>query len=114
MCVHFEVKILPQAHEFIRSLNPKMRAKVYRGIDLLKLFGFRLTEPHAKTLKSDEGLKELRVKVATDICRLFYFHHKEKLYVCTSGYTKKTDKTDEQEIQRALRIRNDFIKEYGV
>lgn len=114
MCMNFEVKVLPPAHEFIRSLNPKMRAKVYRGIDLLKLFGFRLAEPHAKTLKSAEGLKELRVKVATDICRLFYFHHKEKLYVCTSGYTKKTDKTDEQEIQRALRIRNDFLKEYGV
>jgi phage-related protein len=112
--MHFEVKILPQAHDFIRSLNPKMRAKVYRGIDLLTLFGFRLSEPHAKTLKNAEGIKELRVKVATDICRLFYFHHKEKLYVCTSGYIKKTDKTDEQEIQRALRIRNDFLQEYGL
>jgi phage-related protein len=112
--MHFEVKVLPQAHEFICGLNPKMRAKVYRGIDLLKLFGFRLSEPHAKTLKNVEGLKELRVKVATDICRLFYFHHKQKLYVCTSGYIKKTAKTDEQEIQRALRIRNDFLKEYGL
>jgi hypothetical protein len=40
--MHFEVKILPQAHEFIQSLNPKMRAKLYRGIDLLKLFGYQL------------------------------------------------------------------------
>jgi phage-related protein len=110
----FEVKVLPPAHEFIRGLNPKMRAKVFRGIDLLKLFGFRLSEPHVKTLKNAEGLKELRVKVASDICRLFYFHYKEKLYVCTSGYIKKTDKLDEQEIQRALRIRNDFLQEYGV
>jgi phage-related protein len=112
--MHFEVKILPPAHEFIRSLNPKMRAKVYRGIDLLKLFGFRLTEPHSKALKSAKGLKELRVKVAADICRLFYFYHKEKVYICTSGYIKKTDKTDEQEIQRALKIRNDFLQEYSV
>jgi len=50
--MHFEVKVLPPAYDFICSLNPKMRAKVYRGIDLLKLFGFRLCEPHAKTLKS--------------------------------------------------------------
>jgi phage-related protein len=111
MC--FKVKVLPPAYEFIRSLNPKMRAKVYRGIDLLKLFGFRLSEPHAKTLKNSEGLKELRVKVATDICRIFYFHHRENLYICTSGYIKKTDTTDEREIQRALRIRNNFIREYG-
>lgn len=112
--MHFEVKVLPPAHEFIRNLNPKMRAKVYRGIDLLKLFGFRLSEPHVKTFKNVEGLKELRVKVANDICRLFYFHHKEKLYVLTSGYTKKTDKTDKKEIQRALRIRNNFLQEYDV
>ncbi len=112
--MRFKVKVLPPAHEFIRSLNPKMRAKVYRGLDLLKLFGYQLSEPHAKTIRNTEGLKELRVKVATDICRLFYFHYKENLYVCTSGYIKKTDKTDEQEIQRALRIRNDFLQEYGV
>jgi phage-related protein len=110
--MHFEVKILPSAYDFISSLNPKMKAKLYREIDLLKLFGFRLCQPHAKTLKNAGGLKELRVKVATDICRLFYFHHNEKLYVCTSGYIKKTDKMDEQEIQRALRIRNDFLQEY--
>ncbi len=77
--MHYEVKVLPQAYEFICNLNPKMR-----------------------------------VKVATDMCRLFYFHHKETLYVCTSGYVKKTDKTDRQEIQRALRLRNDILQEYGL
>lgn len=109
--MEFEGRVLPEAYEFIQSLSPKMRAKVYRGIDLLKLFGFRLAEPHSKTLKNAEGLKELRVKVATDICRIFYFFHKERVYVCTSGYIKKTDKTDEMEILKALKIRSDFIKE---
>lgn len=112
--MNFEVLVLPRAHEFIRSLNPKMRAKVYRGIDLLKCFGFQLAEPHAKMLKNAEGIKELRIKVGTDICRIFYFHHKEKLYVCTSGYSKKTDKTDTQEILRAITLRNDFLKEYNL
>jgi phage-related protein len=52
--------------------------------------------------------------LASDICRVFYFHYRERLYVCTSGYIKRADKTDVQEIQRALRIRNDFLQEYGV
>jgi phage-related protein len=107
--MNFEVQVLPPAYDFIRSLPEKMRAKVYRGIDLLKLFGYRLGEPHAKTIKNAEGLKELRIKLATDICRIFYFHYKECLYVLTSGYIKKADKTDDQEIERALRIRNDFL-----
>lgn len=103
--------ILLPAHDFINGLPEKMRAKVYRGIDLLKLFGYRLGEPHVKTLKNAEGLKELRVKLATDICRLFFFHHKGLLYVVTSGYIKKTDKTNEQEILRALKIRNEFLRD---
>jgi phage-related protein len=106
----FEVIVLPPAYEFINGLPEKMRAKVYRGIELLKLFGYRLGAPHAKGLKNTEGLKELRIKLATDICRIFYFHYKETLYIATSGYIKKADKTDEQEIQRALRIRNDFFR----
>jgi phage-related protein len=108
--MHFEVKVLPTAYDFIRSLPEKMRAKVFRGIDLLKLFGYRLGEPHAKTLNNTEGLKELRIKVATDICRIFYFHHKDNLYVLTSGFIKKTDKTDQQEIERALKLRDDFLR----
>ena len=104
------MNVLPAAYEFIRSLPDKMRAKVFRGIDLLKLFGYRLGEPHAKTLKNAEGLKELRIKVATDICRIFYFHHKDNLYVQTSGYIKKTDKTDQQEIERALKLRDEFLR----
>jgi phage-related protein len=110
--MQFDVKVLPQAHEFICSLPKKIRAKVYRGIDLLKLFGYQLCEPHAKIIKNAEGIKELRIKAATDICRIFYFHYQNRLYVCTSGYIKKSDKTDEQEIQRALRIRNDFLQEH--
>jgi phage-related protein len=107
----FEMIVLPPAVEFINGMPEKMRAKVYRGIELLKAFGYRLGAPHAKTLKNAEGLRELRIKLATDICRIFYFHYKDRLYVATSGYTKKTDKTDEQEIRRALKIRNEFLKE---
>ena len=107
------MKVLPQAFEFIRSLPDKMRAKVYREIDLLKVYGYQLGEPHAKALKNTEGLKELRIKIATNICRIFYFHYKDMVYVATSGYIKKSNKTDEREINRALRIRSEFIKEYG-
>lgn len=112
--MHYQVNVLPLAHEFIIKLPIKMRAKVYRGIDLLKLFGYQLGEPHAKTLKNAEGLKELRIKVASDICRVFYFHYKDKLYICMSGYIKKTDETDQKEIERALRIRNNFLQEYCI
>ena len=107
----FTVRLLAPAYDFIESLPGKMQNKVYRSIDLLREFGYRLPEPYSKTLKGTPGLKELRVKLATDICRLFYFHHKEKVYVVTSGYVKKKDKTDKEEIDRALRLMAEILKE---
>jgi phage-related protein len=36
---------------------------------------------------------------------------KEKVYVVTSGYVKKKDKTDKEEIDRALRLMAEILKE---
>ena len=109
--MEYTVKILPPALEFLDSLQPKLEAKAYRAILLLKTFGYQLGEPHAKTLVGADGLKELRVKVGTDICRIFYFHHKGAVYVATSGYIKKDIKTDRGEIERAMKLRRQFVEE---
>ena len=44
------------------------------------------------------------MKFASDIVRLFYFHHGGRLYVVTSGFAKKAGKTDPRELQRAVRL----------
>lgn len=109
--MQFEVLLLDPANEFIDSLPMKMQSKVYRTIDMLREFGYQLREPWSKTLQNTEGMKELRVKLASNICRLFYFHFKDKLYVVTSGYTKKQDKTDKNEIERAFYLMHKVILE---
>ena len=93
------IEVMSPAVDFINSLSPKLRAKALRAIELLKEFGFRLGEPHSKTL------------VGTDICRIFYFHYRSTLYVATSGYIKKEMKTDHGEIEKAQKLRKNFIEE---
>ena len=93
---------------FVQKLSVKMRAKVLRTIGLLEQFGLQLPAPHAKALKNCGGLRELRVKQGSDIVRLFYFHQKGKVYVVTSGYLKKTQKTNQREIARAIRLMKEF------
>ena len=63
--------------------------------------------PHGKALKGTEGLRELRIKFASDIVRLFYFHHGGRVYVITSGFVKKAGKTDPRELKRAIRLMRD-------
>ena len=99
---------MDSATGFVQKLAVKMRAKVLRTIGLLEQFGSKLPAPHAKVLKNCGGLRELRIKQGSDIVRLFYFHHKGKTYVVTSGYVKKTQKTNPREIRRAMRLMNEF------
>ena len=107
-----EVSILKPARDFICSLDSKMRAKIYRTIDLLKEFGIFLPEPHAKAIKSAKGLRELRIKLGSNICRLFYFYHKNNMFIITSGFIKKSQKTDKREIEKAINLMNTFLEDY--
>jgi len=103
----YEVRLLDPANEFLELCSSKMQAKILRTIDLLETFGPNLPQPHAKKLTGYD-LKELRVKLGSDIIRMFYFHHKNKIYIITSGYTKKTNKISKKEIKRALKLKAKF------
>jgi len=78
--IKYQVELTEEADEFLESLPHKMEAKARRAIDLLKEFGYLLSEPHSKKLNSVGDLHELRAKLGTDTCRLFYFFWKEKIY----------------------------------
>jgi mRNA-degrading endonuclease RelE of RelBE toxin-antitoxin system len=47
----YQVELTEEADEFLESLTPKIEAKARRAIDLLKEFGYLLSEPHSKKLK---------------------------------------------------------------
>ena len=56
-------------------MEPKLRAKAFRDIELLKNLGNDLREPHVKSIKGEKnkGIYELRIKFSNDIARIFYF-----------------------------------------
>lgn len=106
----FKIILLPEVIKFIDLLEPKMHPKTLRNIDLLKRFGYELTEPHSKYLKQFD-LYELRIKYASNIVRLFYSHYKERIYVITSGFTKKQNRTDKNVIAKALKLKKQFMED---
>ena len=109
--MNFEVQLTEEVSKFILSLPVKLQAKIQRTILLLQEFGYTLPEPHSKKITGTEKLFELRVKQGSNICRLFYFHWKRKIYIITSGYIKKSDKTDKRQIEKALKIMIQILEE---
>ncbi|KNZ42311.1 type II toxin-antitoxin system RelE/ParE family toxin [Acetobacterium bakii] len=95
---------------FLLSLQPKLRAKAYSEIELLKKHGTALREPYVKPIKgnNNKGIYELRIKFSTDISRIFYFSFQENTFVLLNGFIKKANKIPERELERARKYKTDY------
>ncbi len=94
--------------EFRQGLQVKVRAKVDRWLERLEHEGPNLPRPYADVLRGK--IRELRVNFSPHAYRLFYFFYKNKVIVITHAISKKTNKVPVNEIERAERIMDDYIK----
>ncbi len=107
----YEVRVLKSARSFIDEMDVKLKARVYWVIGLLNEMGPFLGEPYSKKIKKHKGLYELRVQSGNLGCRLFYFHSGQTVYVITSGFMKKQQKTPLREIDRAVALMKKYQEE---
>ena len=98
--------------DFIQSLEAKKQAKISREIDLLKIFGDELHYPHVDKVegKKYNDLKELRIKLATNIFRIFFFLPKDNTAILLHGIVKKTQKTPKKELDVALERMKEYLR----
>lgn len=101
--------------EFLDTLEPKLRAKAFRDIEVLRNLGGDLREPYVKPIKgsNNKGLYELRIKFSRDIARIFYFTYHNNRYIMLSGFVKKSMRTPSSEIEKARRYMEDYKRRSG-
>ncbi len=71
----------------------------------------RVPEKFFKHLEGSDGLYEIRIKVGSDIFRLFCFFDAGKLVVVLQGLQKKSAKTPRNEILKAERLKHQYFEE---
>jgi phage-related protein len=64
-----------------------------------------------KHIENTEGLYEIRIQNGSDIFRVFCFFDEGKLIVVMNGFQKKTQKTPKKEIEKALKIKDEYKTE---
>lgn len=94
------------AEEFILSQDNKMRAKIFRLLELLEQKGNTLREPYSKSL--DDGIFEIRAKQGNNITRVLYFFYIGNKIILTNGFVKKSQKTPPSEIALAKKYRAEY------
>ena len=104
----FEVIFLEEALDFIDSLDLKTRKKIYYNIDKAK----QGNDPKLFKKLTDE-IWEFRTKYNGLQYRLFAFWDKtdktETLVISTHGIVKKVDKVPKNDIEKAMKIRADYL-----
>ncbi len=95
---------------FFIQQTDKVKAKIIWTIELIEDLE-RVPDTYLKHIESTYGLYEIRVKSGNDIFRIFCFFEAGNLVIITNGFQKKTQKTSAKEIQRALKIMEEYKNE---
>lgn len=97
--------------DFLDSLPEKDAVKLLAVIEKIEKYGIPIASRNKWVKKLENNLYEIRSKVSSNIQRALYFHVANNRYVITHGFTKKTDKTPENEKNRARKIRRKIMEE---
>ena len=90
---------------FIESLSPKELLKLNYIISLLETKD-RVPTKFIKFIR--DGLYELRMEYNSNIYRVFFIFDDGQIVVLFNGFQKKTQKTPSNEIEQALKIKEEY------
>ena len=90
---------------FIETLPLKELTKLNYIISLLETSD-RMPTKFIKYIR--DGLYELRMEYESNVYRVFFIFDKDCIVVLFNGFQKKTQKTPENEINKALKIKEDY------
>src|SRR5713226_10319745 len=94
--------------EFVDSLGEDAAAKVYAFIERLRSYGTWMQGKFVRKLT--KNIFELRVKHFDRIFRVLFFYQPGKLIVITSCFQKKTQRAPDVQIQRAIRLKDLWLR----
>jgi putative addiction module killer protein len=90
---------------FMENLTLKVQEKIKYGLLLLKTQD-RMPAKFVKHIR--DGIFELRTEFEGNIYRVFFIFDNGNIVVLFNGFQKKTQKTPQAEIDKALKIKEEY------
>ncbi len=106
---NFDIELLPEAIDFLETLDNKTREKIYYNIKKAQF-----VNDNELFKKLNDFIWEFRTSYKSKAYRFFSFWDKtqgnETLIIATHGILKKTQKTPPKEIKKAEEIRKKYLE----
>lgn len=102
---HFEYFLLEQPK--------KVQDKIFKIIEAIETLE-RVPSNYLKSMQGTNGLYEARIQLGSNIWRVFCFFDEGKLVILLNGFQKKTQKTPQKEIEKALKLMSKYYSEKSI
>ena len=93
--------------DFYAQQPDNVQAKIEWTLNLIRVTQ-HIPEKYFKHIEGAKGLYEIRIEVGSNIYCIFSFFDKGNLVVLGNAFQKKTQKTPKQEIEKALKIMEEY------
>ena len=95
--------------DFLQKQPIKVQNKIFKILEAIGTLE-RIPATYLKLIAGTKGLYEARIKVGTDIWRVFCFFDSGRLVILLNGFQKKTQKTPKNEIEKAIRLMREYYE----
>ena len=96
--------------DFYRKQPDNVQKKIEWTLNLIRVMK-HVPEKYFKHVESTKGLYEIRVEAGSNIYRIFSFFDKGNLVILGNAFQKKSQKAPKQEIEKALKIMEEYYNE---
>lgn len=96
--------------EFIKKLSADEVRKIQRALDLLKVEN-KMPRHFIKFIR--DGIYEFRVTYGNNEFRIFFIYDGDTIVVLFNAFKKKTQKTPNNEINKAIKLKNEYYGNKG-
>jgi len=98
--------------DFYSQQSGSVQSKIEWTLNLIRIMP-QVPEKYFKHVEGTKGLYEIRVEFGSNIYRIFSFFDKGNLVVLGNAFQKKTNKIPKKEIDKALKIMEEYNNEKG-
>ncbi len=95
---------------FYSAQPDNVQAKIEWTLNLIRVTR-QVPKKYFEHMEGTKGLYEIRIEVGSNIYRIFSFFDKGNLVVLGNAFQKKTQKTPKNEIDKALKIMEEYFNE---
>ncbi|MFC0874976.1 type II toxin-antitoxin system RelE/ParE family toxin [Saccharicrinis sp. FJH2] len=94
--------------EFYLSLDSAVQEKIEYVFKVIRTVD-RIPQKFLKHIENTDGLYEIRIKVGSDIYRVFSCFDEGKIVILFNGFQKKSQKIPGKEINKALKLKQEYF-----